>query len=904
MRSLSQPLTDYERMQIVSRQSERQSSQWAQSSVANEGGGFIVAPYKPQGFWAGITGVGKNDGSYTLGSAPPDNRMQYEWVALLRCESKDKNGNTILSWIPLDGKTKRPGGSAPFDDTFKSYKAASGTILCPAVETSNNQTVPIGSVVWMMPGGQLDFPTNEDFSGDTNLSIPPVNQEFLFSWGESIRPFVVTENHIPATMVYSTGSATKICPRFVTGYFADDTNQTPQKFYPASSPAEAQTQATWEKNNPNTPAPIGVASDPVPFGVVVCEGAYNYARGWAKWVSAAYEMPQEGTDPHTWKGQWQIVTMDDSVLLDGEVDASETTGIAPGAAGKVQLWWPQNTPVGPLVNSGYVVAVTNILEAKLTSGQKVKLYFDRDDYAWYPLLTPTDTGLREFELDADLIPKIVDGDKVDITEYQTIGHFLDDTESPTTTIDLFPKTTPVEAKALADENYAAAVHLWLGLGRVAYTAGALVHNGTRGFAKWVPQAYQKSATPGTPEAYLPGADDWVGQWQIAYLDAALIVHAKVSAYYSAGNTNVSHNSNGYANIWWNTGTSTAPTLTEADGNHEVLFFNSSLNPLYIGDSVLLQFNREEGVWYAIHENPEGYPFINQTSEGISGHDAPAYGVMGVTGISVTDGIGSVTVEKPSSTVRKEYAVNLGAEVAAAASGRCHCPGPEPILIAYDTGTPAVGEVWVPKAGQWTLTKGTEGAAWGVRVIGIYDATTKILLGRVVESSLDVAFELYDDVGPGDVTNAKQAWRLKNSSGSLVRDTDAVKIVVNDGVLGDVRAYGSNHSGFSTGAKGWASMEADGKYHVKSIQRLAKTIIVANTASGHAAVAAGTASFTATFTRVCDDGQPPTVSSPATLVVYNPGWEIDDAAANITCVMDTGTGVSNCLYRIIDAPCPA
>jgi hypothetical protein len=172
------------------------------------------------------------------------------------------------------------------------------------------------------------------------------------------------------------------------------------------------------------------------------------------------------------------------------------------------------------------------------------------------------------------------------------------------------------------------------------------------------------------------------------------------------------------------------------------------------------------------------------------------------------------------------------------------------------------------------------------------------------ASSDIAFELYDDVGPGDVTNAKQAWRLKNSSGSLVRDTDADKIVVNDGVLGDVRAYGSNHSGFSTGAKGWASMEADGKYHVKSIQRLAKTIIVANTASGHAAVAAGTTSFTATFTRVCDDGQPPTVSSPATLVIHNPGWTIDDNAANITCVMDTGTGVSNCLYRIVDAPCPA
>ena len=191
---------------------------------------------------------------------------------------------------------------------------------------------------------------------------------------------------------------------------------------------------------------------------------------------------------------------------------------------------------------------------------------------------------------------------------------------------------------------------------------------------------------------------------------------------------------------------------------------------------------------------------------------------------------------------------------------------------------------------------------GSRVWTTISYGQRVVLGQAASSQ--TLFELYDDVGPGDTTNAKQAWRLKNSSGSLVRDTDADKIVVNDGVLGDVRAYGSNHSGFSTGAKGWASMEADGKYHIQSIQRLAKTIIVANTASGHAAVAAGTTSFTATVTRVCDDGQPPTVASPATVVVYNPGWEIDDNLTDIVCTLDTGTGISNCLYRIADADCPS
>lgn len=158
------------------------------------------------------------------------------------------------------------------------------------------------------------------------------------------------------------------------------------------------------------------------------------------------------------------------------------------------------------------------------------------------------------------------------------------------------------------------------------------------------------------------------------------------------------------------------------------------------------------------------------------------------------------------------------------------------------------------------------------------------------------FELYDDITPGGTE--VEAWLLDPST--LERDETLDKVEVADGILGDVRALGTvTKAGGtpSTGARGWF-IPIGGVNQIVAIQRKAKMIVVANTASGHAAVAAGTTTFTATLTRVCDDGQNPLVGAATSLTVTNPGMEIDDNAADITCVQD-GSG-----YRIVDAPCPA
>lgn len=161
--------------------------------------------------------------------------------------------------------------------------------------------------------------------------------------------------------------------------------------------------------------------------------------------------------------------------------------------------------------------------------------------------------------------------------------------------------------------------------------------------------------------------------------------------------------------------------------------------------------------------------------------------------------------------------------------------------------------------------------------------------------------LYDDVAPGNT--GKNAWPCATN---MTADTAATKVLLDNTFPGNFRGYGDNHTDYSatTAAKVWTTVDLNGNEQIVAGIGLAKTIIVANTASGHAAVAKTTTSFTAAFTRVCDDGQPPTLSTPATLVVYNPGFEIDDNAADIVCVLDPGTGITDCLYRAADAPCPA
>jgi len=160
------------------------------------------------------------------------------------------------------------------------------------------------------------------------------------------------------------------------------------------------------------------------------------------------------------------------------------------------------------------------------------------------------------------------------------------------------------------------------------------------------------------------------------------------------------------------------------------------------------------------------------------------------------------------------------------------------------------------------------------------------------------FELYDDFTPG--ATDKYVWLLKDSgSGTLVRDTTTGSgtIKVSDQVLGDVRAYGSHHTGWSStsGAKGFFVPGADGKNQIVSIRRLAKMIRI-TTPSGSGGYAANATISGITSVTVLDDGQNP-LGDASSISVTN--W--NQATCNgVTCIcVADGSGG----YLVIDADCP-
>lgn len=111
----------------------------------------------------------------------------------------------------------------------------------------------------------------------------------------------------------------------------------------------------------------------------------------------------------------------------------------------------------------------------------------------------------------------------------------------------------------------------------------------------------------------------------------------------------------------------------------------------------------------------------------SGESIPAYAVMRVTGAEIRAGLPIITVAKPSTAFQRLYLVNGPNRVGSASTARGVGTwlDDEPGFVLYESGTPAYGESWGPKNGQWSLAKwrygftiigGLAGSGAGIRVV--------------------------------------------------------------------------------------------------------------------------------------------------------------------------------------------
>lgn len=183
------------------------------------------------------------------------------------------------------------------------------------------------------------------------------------------------------------------------------------------------------------------------------------------------------------------------------------------------------------------------------------------------------------------------------------------------------------------------------------------------------------------------------------------------------------------------------------------------------------------------ERPKWVAFRNT-----SGEEIPAYGVMRVTGAELKAGLPLITVAKPSTAFQRLYLVNGPTRVGSEAQARGVGTWLTDDLggyVLYESGTPAYGESWGPKAGQWSLAKwrygftivgGLAGTGAGIRVvakqepvnafIGVTDSsvskgstgTISIYDGNDADTSDNMASvaNRYADVGSGKKVDV--SWR--------------------------------------------------------------------------------------------------------------------------------------------------
>lgn len=157
-------------------------------------------------------------------------------------------------------------------------------------------------------------------------------------------------------------------------------------------------------------------------------------------------------------------------------------------------------------------------------------------------------------------------------------------------------------------------------------------------------------------------------------------------------------------------------------------------------------------------NQSWWPFRNDYAGTV-----PSYGVVAITGVvAVTDTSSTIyTANRPSTTFYQLYGVNSSVEVAEGEYGMLTLSGP--CYIAYDSGTPAAGEGWGPKPGQFTLSKGFPS---GTVVSGIQDSTNKWLLGTLAPITCCLVKTT------GAVTASSATTSYKIYSGTLGSEADA------------------------------------------------------------------------------------------------------------------------------------
>jgi hypothetical protein len=114
----------------------------------------------------------------------------------------------------------------------------------------------------------------------------------------------------------------------------------------------------------------------------------------------------------------------------------------------------------------------------------------------------------------------------------------------------------------------------------------------------------------------------------------------------------------------------------------------------------------------------------------SGEEIPSNAIMVADAFdNAADPYNFVKVKKTSTTFNPQIIVNTARQIPTtpAAERAGFIPYQQYYTVQYDSGTPARGEGWGIKPGQWTISKGFPGC----RIVGVINSTSKLALVELV-----------------------------------------------------------------------------------------------------------------------------------------------------------------------------
>lgn len=304
-------------------------------------GGGLTPMRALQPLWGRLTDTGPD--------RSPD---QYQWEEVY----PDGRGH----WVARTGDADTQ--LAPNDSMVLTDAYAVEWLINPAVEV-NDRKVPIGTVVRLYPTENFVEPDKGLVDEDDDYWM---HRHWLFHFDPGLRPFVLTEDLIPARA--ETGNAFPIHTLAVDARWLDETRDAVTLY--------ACHQAGWE---------VSESFISLGFG----RGASTYFRGTYGWARYTPHGTQIGVDEDgpVWRGEWQIVTLYAETIAEATV--SETTHIVAGGTGHCNLHWIDKHQFEEEVeDSLYDIVVFNNLQMPLDEDDRVRVYYNRNRAIWVTLGPP------------------------------------------------------------------------------------------------------------------------------------------------------------------------------------------------------------------------------------------------------------------------------------------------------------------------------------------------------------------------------------------------------------------------------------------------------------------------------------------------------------------------------------